>query len=105
MAAVDAGFELRDRFLQRGAERVIRSLGLHVRPRRHEMRGDAEGRAGLRAALDEHAGLVDAQRLELPANERGEEWRGLMMAVLQNEFHDAPTLTRALCFDKYAFSH
>ena len=109
LAVVDAGLELRDGFLQRGPERVIRGLGLHVRPGRHEMRGDAEGRAGFQPALDEHAGLADAQRVaqrfDVLADERGEELGRLMMAVLQDEFHDAPTLTRAAFFDKYALSN
>ena len=106
---VDAGFELRDGFLQRGAERVIRGLGAHVRPRRYEMRGDAEGRTGFQAALDEHAGLVDAQRVaqrfDVLADERGEELGRLMVAVLQDEFHNAPILTRGRGFDKYALSN
>ena len=90
MAVVDARFELRDRLLQRGAQRVIDALREDVRSRRYEVGCDPEGRAGFEPALHEHAGFVDAQlqQIELLFKERGEGGRGLMVAVLQGEFHD-----------------
>ena len=86
MAVVDARFELRDRFLQRGAQRVIDALREDVRSRRHEVGRDSEGRAGFEPTLHEHAGLVDAQlqQIESLFKERGEGRRGLMVAVLKD---------------------
>jgi hypothetical protein len=83
-------FELRDRLLQRGARRVIDLLRQDIRSRCHEVGRDPEGRAGFEPALHEHAGLVDAQlqQIELLFKERGEGGRRLMVAVLQDEFHD-----------------
>ena len=86
MAVVDARFEMRDRLLQRGAQRVIDALREDVRSRRHEMGRDPEGRAGFEPALHEHAGYIDAQlqQIELLFKERGEGGRGLMVAVLKS---------------------
>jgi hypothetical protein len=96
MAVVDARFELRDRLLQRGAQGVIDSLGEDVGSGRHEVGRDPEGRAGIGPALHEHASLINlesrAQRLKLLLKERGEGARGLMVAMLQDEFHDGASL-------------
>ena len=89
MAVVDARLELRDRLLQRGAQRVIDALREDIRSRRHEVGRDPEGGAGFESALHEHTGLVDAQlqQIELLFQKRGEGGRGLMVAVLKSEFN------------------
>ena len=96
VAVVDARFEFDDQLLQRGAQRVIHGFREDIRPRRDEMRRDAERRARLETVLDEHAGLVDLQRLaerfDLLGDERGEGVGRLMMTMLNEEFHNAPTL-------------
>lgn len=109
MPVVDARFEIGDQLLQRGAQRVIDGFGQDVRPRRDEMRRNAEGRAGFEPSLDENAGLVDLQRLaerfDLLLDKFGEGWGRLMVAMLKDEFHDGPNFSARSSFDKDAFSH
>lgn len=91
VAVVDACFKLRNHLLQRSAEGVINGFREDVGSRRHEVRRDPEGRAGFGPAFHEHASLVNpetrAQQFELLFEERGEGARGLMVAMLQDEFH------------------
>lgn len=105
----DVPFELRDDLLQGGAQRVIDGIRGDVRPRGDEVRRDAKRRAGLGAALDEHARLVDAQLpaecLELPADEREERVGRLMQAGLDQEFHNAASIAPPDGFDYASFSH
>ena len=109
LPVIDARLKLRDHFVQRGAQGVIHCFGKNVRTRRDEMRADAKGRAGGVPVFDEDAGLVDlqilAQRFKALADEGGEGRRGLVMKVMEDEFHDAPTFTTHCGFDKDTFSH
>ena len=108
LAVFDALIELSEQFAQRGAQGVIDGFREDVRPGRHEMGRDPEGRALFEPALDEHSSFVDlqslAQRFQTLFNQRGEGWRGLVMAVSKDEFHDAPTFTATSGFDKDAIS-
>lgn len=59
--------------------------------------------------FDEDAGLVDlqilAQSFQALADQGGEERRGLMMQMIEDEFHDVPILAAQPDFDKDTFSH
>ena len=108
MAVIDPGLELTDHLVERGAQRVIDGVREDIRTGCHEVGGDPEGRARFEPALQENASFVDlerlAQRFDALLDQRGEGWRGLMVAVLQDEFHGEPTFRRKWGFDKDAFS-
>jgi hypothetical protein len=109
LSVIDARLKLRDDLVQRGAQGVIHCFGKDVRPRRDEMRADAKGGAGVVPVFDEDAGFVDAQclaqRFKALADEGGEGGRGLVVKVIEDEFHDAPTFATHCGFDKYTFPH
>ena len=100
--------ELAKHFSQRRAQGVIDGFREDIRPGRHEMGRNAEGRAFFEPALNPHAGFVDleplAQRFEALFDERGEGRGGLMVAVREDEFHDELSFAVQARFDKDAFS-
>ena len=106
---VDPGLKLADHLVERGAQGVVDGVREDVRTWRHELGGDPEGRTGFESALQEHPGLVDlegvAQRFEALFDQRGESWGGLMVAVSEDEFHDAPSFAASSGFDKDTYSN
>jgi len=109
MKLADVGREQRHRLLQRGAKGVIGGLGENVRPRRDQVRADAERRAGFELALDGHSRFIDLARFseffELLVNQCGQRSGGGVMEMLEDDFHGSPTLRTPCGFDKDTFSH
>lgn len=109
LSVTDARLKLPDHLIQRGPQGVIDRFGKEIRPRRDQMGADPEWRAGVMPVFDEDAGLVDlqilAQSFQALADQGGEGWRGLMMQMIEDEFHDVPILAAQPDFDKDTFSH
>lgn len=109
MPPFDSAGELGDELVESRAERVVARFAVNVRPGRDEVRGDAKRWARLELALDGHARLVDlqarAQRFELARDERGERSGGLMVPMLDVQFHNGSTLAPLRAFDYGAMSN
>ena len=108
----DSVLELRDGLVDRGTERVLHGFGENVRPRRDQVRAEAERRARLDAALDGDARLVDPKRsaknANLSLNEIRERGGGTVVQMAEEYSHDVffvgHILIETLRFEYYQVS-